>query len=256
MRGLGRFRAAKTASTQPAREKKAPILLTNEPIATMQADHRIRVMLVEDDAPVRERMAAILDSADALELVAVAATLEQARTLSALHVPAVLVTDLKLPDGNGLDLIRDNRRLYPAMEIMVVSVLGDDRIVLAAIEAGAAGYILKDSTSVNLVGAVLDLVAGRSPISTSIARTIVRRVQDRPASVPIATPQPSLTEREIDILWGIAKGFTYGDIATRLAISRNTVMTHIKNIYRKLEVNSRGEAVYAAITQNIISISN
>jgi DNA-binding NarL/FixJ family response regulator len=142
------------------------------------------------------------------------------------------------------------------MEIMVVSVLGDDRIVLAAIEAGASGYILKDSTSVNLVGAVLDLVAGRSPISTAIARTIVRRVQDRPASAPIATPLPSLTEREIDILWGIAKGFTYGDIAERLDISRNTVMTHIKNIYRKLEVNSRGEAVYAAITQNIINISN
>ncbi|PWC31272.1 response regulator transcription factor [Azospirillum sp. TSO35-2] len=219
----------------------------------MAPDRRIRVMLVEDDAPIRERMAAILRGADALDLVAIAATLEQARELCAVHVPTVLVTDLKLPDGSGLDLIRDVRRLFPAMEIMVVSVLGDERSVLAAIEAGAAGYILKDSTSVDLVGSVLDLVAGLSPISTSIARTIVRRVQGTPPAAN-EPPPPALTEREIDILWGIAKGFTYGDIAERLGISRNTVMTHIKNIYRKLEVNSRGEAVFAAINHKIISI--
>lgn len=217
-------------------------------------------MLVEDDGPIRERMAAILRAADALELVATAATMAEARVLCATHVPGVLVTDLKLPDGNGLDLIRENRRLYPAMDIMVVSVLGDERSVMTAIETGAAGYILKDSTSVDLVGAVLDLVAGRSPISTSIARTIVRRIQHRPApaapAAPPVSPLPVLTERETDILWGIAKGFTYGDIAERLGISRNTVMTHIKNIYRKLEVNSRGEAVFTAIHQNIINLKD
>lgn len=222
----------------------------------MPAGRRIRVMLVEDDAPIRERMAAILGTADPLELVAVAATLEEARTLCAQQVPAVLVTDLKLPDGSGLDLIRENRRLYPAMEIMVVSVLGDERSVLAAIEAGAAGYILKDSRSVDLVGSVLDLVAGLSPISTSIARTIVRRVQGKPTPTDPPTPLPALTERETDILWGIAKGFTYGDIAERLNISRNTVLTHIKNIYRKLEVNSRGEAVFTAINHKIINIGS
>lgn len=222
----------------------------------MPTGRRIRVMLVEDDAPIRERMAAILGTADPLELVAVAATLEEARTLCAQQVPAVLVTDLKLPDGSGLDLIRENRRLYPAMEIMVVSVLGDERSVLAAIEAGAAGYILKDSRSVDLVGSVLDLVAGLSPISTSIARTIVRRVQGKPTPTDPPTPLPALTERETDILWGIAKGFTYGDIAERLNISRNTVLTHIKNIYRKLEVNSRGEAVFTAINHKIIKIGS
>jgi DNA-binding NarL/FixJ family response regulator len=233
------------AATAPPTDK----LRMNEP-----TDHRIRVLLVEDDAPIRKRMAAILGGADALELVGTAETLEEARAQCAANVPAVLVTDLKLPDGSGLDLIRETRRLYPAMEIMVVSVLGDERSVLAAIEAGAAGYILKDSSSVDLVGSVLDLVAGRSPISTSIARTIVRRVQAQPGAAPQDTPPPALTEREIDILWGIAKGFTYGDIAERLNISRNTVLTHIKNIYRKLEVNSRGEAVFAAINHKIISI--
>lgn len=221
---------------------------------TEPTDRRIRVLLVEDETHIRNRMAAILGGAAALELVAVAETLEQARALCAAHVPAVLVTDLKLPDGSGFDLIRETRRLFPAMEIMVVSALGDERSVLAAIEAGAAGYILKDSSSVDLVGSVLELMAGRSPISTSIARTIVRRVQAQPAGAPPATPPPALTERETDILWGIAKGFTYGDIADRLGISRNTVLTHIKNIYRKLEVNSRGEAVFTAINHKIINI--
>lgn len=221
----------------------------------MPAVRRVRVMLVEDDAPIRERMAAILGNADGLELVGVAETLQQARSLCAERVPAVLVTDLKLPDGSGLDLIRETRRLYPAMDIMVVSALGDERNVLAAIEAGAAGYILKDSRPVDLVGSVLDLVAGLSPISTSIARTIVRRVQGKPAAGdPALPPPPSLTERETDILWGIAKGFTYADIAEKLGISRNTVLTHIKNIYRKLEVNSRGEAVFTAINQKIITL--
>ncbi|WP_448191401.1 response regulator [Azospirillum sp. sgz301742] len=228
-------------------------MTTDKRAEARAADHRIRVMLVEDDAPIRERMAAILGNAEPLELVAVAGNCADARTLRAAQLPAVLVTDIKLPDGSGLDLIRETRRLFPAMEIMVVSVLGDERSVLAAIEAGAAGYILKDSASVDLVGAVLDLVAGRSPISTSIARTIIRRVQAAPAAQD-ETPLPALTEREIDILWGIAKGFTYGDIAERLGISRNTVMTHIKNIYRKLEVNSRGEAVFTAIHRRIISM--
>lgn len=221
------------------------------------ADHRIRVMLVEDDAPIRERMAAILAAAEQLELVGAAADMDEARRLCAGELPAVLITDLRLPDGNGLDLIREVRATYPAMEIMVVSALGDERNVLAAVEAGAAGYILKDSASVDLVGAVLDLIAGRSPISTAIARTIIRRVQQTPpAAVASASPPPTLTDRETDILWGIAKGFTYGEIAERLNISRNTVMTHIKNIYRKLEVNSRGEAVFAAISQNIINIGD
>ncbi|MGQ9364914.1 response regulator [Azospirillum sp. ST 5-10] len=217
--------------------------------------HRIRVLLVEDDAPIRNRMAAILRGSDALDLVGVAATVTEARALCAAQVPGVLVTDLKLPDGSGVDLIRETRRLYPAMDIMVVSVLGDERSVLAAVEAGAAGYILKDTSPVDLVGSVLDLVAGQSPISTSIARTIVRRIQQAPPDTPAGeSPLPALTERETDILWGIAKGLTYADIGEQLGISRNTVLTHIKNIYRKLEVNSRGEAVFTAINHKIINL--
>lgn len=220
----------------------------------LEMDHAIRVLLVEDDVPVRDRMAEVLRSDTRFDLVGTAGTLEEGQHRCAALRPNVLLLDLKLPDGSGIGLIRHCRRSYPAMDMMVVSALGDDQTVVAAIEAGAAGYILKDSSPMDLVGCVLDLVAGRSPLSTMIARTIVRRVQaDMPLS-PDNHSMPALTEREFDILWGIAKGFTYAEVAERLRISRNTVMTHIKNLYRKLEVNSRSEAVFTAINRRIIKL--
>jgi DNA-binding NarL/FixJ family response regulator len=215
----------------------------------------IRVMIVEDDAPIRERMAAALGDDDGLDLVGMAATLADARLLCARLRPMVLITDLMLPDGSGIDLIREVRANDPAAEIMVVSALGNDQSVLEAVEAGAGGYILKDATSLDLSNAVRELVAGHSPISSSIARTIVRRVQ-RSAAGTAAPAAPKLTAREMDILWGIAKGYTYNDLADALGISRNTVPTHIKNIYRKLEVKSRSEAVFVAIDRNMIKIGN
>jgi DNA-binding NarL/FixJ family response regulator len=215
----------------------------------------ILVMLVEDDAPIRERMAAALGDDDGLDLVGMAATLADARLLCARLRPMVLITDLMLPDGSGIDLIREVRANDPAAEIMVVSALGNDQSVLEAVEAGAGGYILKDATSLDLSNAVRELVAGHSPISSSIARTIVRRVQ-RSAAGTAAPAAPKLTAREMDILWGIAKGYTYNDLADALGISRNTVPTHIKNIYRKLEVKSRSEAVFVAIDRNMIKIGN
>ena len=111
--------------------------------------------------------------------------------------------------------------MIPAAEIMVVSALGNDQSVLEAIEAGAGGYILKDAAPLDLSNSVRDLVAGHSPISSSIARTIVRRVQRSAPAVP-AEANAKLTSREMDILWGIAKGYTYNDIADLLGMSRNT----------------------------------
>ena len=164
----------------------------------------------------------------------------------------VLITDLQLPDGHGFDLIRLARKQQPDMEVMVISVLGDEQSVVTAISAGASGFLLKDARALDIVRSVRDLVAGRSPISTAVARYIIRVVQE---VEPAESPEGLLTEREMDILWGIAKGFTYKDVAKRLEISSNTVPTHIKNIYRKLEVNSRSEAVFEAVQRGLIKIS-
>jgi DNA-binding NarL/FixJ family response regulator len=213
----------------------------------------ITILLVEDDPPTLWRLQDALVKAGFD--VAAAATLGEARASLAGRVPRVLLTDLQLPDGHGVDLIREMRQRHPDTEIMVISALGDEETVISAITVGATGYILKDAFPSDIAATVRDLVVGHSPISASIARFIVRRTQtsvEPPRGPEIDTAR--LTPREIDILWGIAKGFSYAEIATNLGMSRQTVPGHIKSIYRKLEVHTRGEAVFEAVQQGLIKL--
>lgn len=215
---------------------------------------QVSVLIVEDDAPTRWRISDALARTGEFE-VAEAANLSEARTLLARAEPRVLLTDLQLPDGHGTDLIREARARHPSMEIMVISILGDEQSVISAITVGANGYLLKDAFPADIADTVRDLVRGHSPISASIARYIVRRTQaepGKPSVDPLSTVK--LTSREIDILWGIAKGFSYADVAAHLGISRQTVPGYIKSIYRKLEVNTRGEAVFEAVQQGLIKL--
>lgn len=214
----------------------------------------ITVLLVEDDAPTCGRLRDALAGAGDFE-VATAGTLAEARTALGAGCPRVLLTDLQLPDGHGSALIREVRQACPDTEIMVISILGDEESVISAITVGATGYLLKDAFPTDIAATVRELVAGHSPISASIARFIVRRTQgaaERPGVAPLNTAK--LTPREIDILWGIAKGFSYAEIAEHLGLSRQTVPGHIKSIYRKLEVNTRGEAVFEALQQGLIRL--
>lgn len=214
-----------------------------------------RVLLVEDDAPVRERLASILRNWSGGELVASCATLATATEAIRANAIDLLITDLKLPDGHGVQAIRFLRSTHPGAEAMVISALTDDQTVIEAIEAGATGYLLKDSDPINVIDAIEELLEGGSPISSTIARTIVRRLGGRPAAdAPKEDPGQQLTPREMDILWGIAKGFTYGELAERLEISKQTVPVHIKNIYRKLQANNRSEAVYEASRRGLIRL--
>ena len=216
-----------------------------------------RILLVEDDAPVRERLARIIARWPGGTLIAACATLADATAVIHDNAIDLLITDLDLPDGHGVQAIRLLRNTRPGAEAMVISVLADDRNVIDAIEAGATGYLLKDSDPIDIIDAITELLAGRSPISSAIARTIVGRMSGRTAkSEPVAEQSGAqqLTPREMDILWGIAKGFTYGELAERLDISKNTVPVHIKNIYRKLQTNNRSEAVYEASRRGLIRL--
>tara|TARA_R110000851_G_scaffold333463_1_gene513458 strand:+ start:2440 stop:3093 length:654 start_codon:yes stop_codon:yes gene_type:complete len=210
----------------------------------------VRILLLEDDDPLRERFAGIVDDWPGGELVAACATLEEALAVLDQQSVDVLMTDLNLPDGHGIEAIRRLRQVNAEADAMVISVLADDETVLAAIEAGAVGYLLKDADPIELVEAIENLRAGHSPISSSIARILVRRM-NKPAD---QEPGPALTPREMEILRGIAKGFTYTELAEWLSISRQTVPVHIKNIYRKLAANNRSEAVYEASRRGLIRL--
>ncbi len=228
--------------------------MTDDPSKTRDAGPW-RVILTEDDEPVRNRLATLLRGWEGAELVAECGTLEQSLAAIGTHVVDLLITDLKLPDGHGTEAIRRLRAAQPEAEAMVISVLADETTVLDAIEAGASGYLLKDAESIDLIEAIDDVMAGRSPISSRIARVLVRRLgMNGRDSQPAEPVKNLLTAREMDIIWGIAKGFTNAEIAERLGISRQTVPVHIRNIYRKLEASNRSEAVFEASRLGLIRL--
>jgi DNA-binding NarL/FixJ family response regulator len=211
-----------------------------------------RVFLVEDDAPTREHLARAVESHPALALIGRAATVAEGLAQLAREAPDVLLTDLGLPDGSGIELIRALRGRAPGALAMVVTALGDEKTVIAAIEAGASGYLLKDGSFAEIGAALLELVAGGSPISPSIARYVLRRLQHEGAGA--TADAPKLTAREHEVLTLIAKGFSFPEIAGLLMVSAHTVTSHVRHIYEKLEVSSRASAVYEAVQLGLIRL--
>jgi DNA-binding NarL/FixJ family response regulator len=210
------------------------------------------VLLLEDDPVTRDRLAGIVTAAPGLDLAAAVSDVRSAMAWLGAHpAPAVLLADLQLPDGSGIDVIRWLRTHKPPTESMVISVFGDEAHVVAAIEAGATGYLLKDASAEAIGEAIVRLIAGESPISSAIARHLLRRFQPS-TTAPAEAPHSPLTHREGEVLQLIAKGLSYQRIADALGMSPHTVTTHIKQIYRKLAVNSRGEAVFEAMQLGLL----
>lgn len=179
----------------------------------------------------------------------------------------LLLVDLGLPDGSGLQIIRHCAQRYPNSDIMVLTMSSDEDQVLACIEAGAAGYVLKNAGRQNIVRALLDLHCGGSPISPLIARKVLARMRSEVKPVPATearvleipvdvSPSVSLTKREGAILELIARGDSYAEVAQILSVSVGTVQTHVKNIYAKLSVHSRGEAVYEAQRRGLLQFES
>ena len=209
-----------------------------------------RMLVVDDDDAFRESVCAAIARDDDMVLAAQGNSVATAREAIANVDFDVALIDLGLPDGNGIDLIREISLTLPAVDMMVVTVFGDEAHVLASIEAGATGYLLKRSLTDTLGETVRELRAGGSPISPVIARQLLQRFKRNPAESPQPTAavvdDGGLSEREREVLLFIAKGFTVGEIANMLHLSAHTVATHVKHIYRKLAVHSRTEAVFEA----------
>ncbi|TCS38522.1 LuxR family two component transcriptional regulator [Paucimonas lemoignei] len=216
----------------------------------------IRVLIVEDDAVTRTALSLSIQAEPTLMLAGAFDSMQPA--LEWMHTGAmdVLLTDLGLPDGSGVDVIRACRRLHPHCDIMVLTMSANEADVVACIEAGACGYLLKDGPKNDIARSVLSMREGGSPMSPLIARMVLERIRaPKPSPAPHEKKSRAvvqLTKREIAILDLIARGETYGNIATMLSVSVGTVQTHIKSIYSKLSVHSRGEAVFEAQRRGLL----
>jgi DNA-binding NarL/FixJ family response regulator len=216
----------------------------------------LKVALVEDDIAFQNSFAAAVGSSTDMRLIGMAHNVAQARKMLAGDPLDVLVVDLGLPDGSGIDVIRDAHAAWPDCGIMVSTTFADEKHVIASIEAGAAGYLLKDSSPEKIADEIRALHAGGSPISPRIARQILLRFRPaEPAPQPEATIEPMaspLSPREREALELITKGFSYDEIAELMLVSRNTVMTFVRRIYQKLEVTSKAEAIFEARNHGIL----
>jgi DNA-binding NarL/FixJ family response regulator len=205
------------------------------------------VALVEDDRDTRARLAASIRAQASLKLLAEYTTGAEALAGLDPGAPDVLLVDLGLPDISGLEVVRFVAERYPGCDILVISIFGDEANVLAALEAGARGYLLKGSLQHDIAFDIQDIRNGGSPLSPIIARRVLKRLQaPGDASVRNTEDETTLTAREGEILQAISRGYSYAETAQMLGISVGTVHTFLKRIYRKLAVHSKTEAVFEA----------
>lgn len=226
-----------------------------------------RVLVVEDDPNMRDFFAQSVSRCPDLALVASAATVAEAKNWLNLHMNSVdvLLVDLGLPDGSGLDVIRHAACTSPACESLVISMFGDEDNVLASIEAGALGYIHKDSAPADIAQTILEMKDGASPISPMIARKVLTKYANSrsPLTAVGATgklhrnaaaddPGGILSAREQEVLTEISLGYSYAEIARQKQVSVHTVQSHVKNLYAKLSVHTKLAAVNEARRRGLL----
>ena len=204
------------------------------------------VIVVEDEKLIRRFVRAALEDEGCR--VVEAGTSAQGLLECATHKPDLVVLDLGLPDGNGIELIGELRHADPGMGILVISAWSTEDAILSALRAGANGYVLKERDDLEVTLSIRSVLRGGAPIDPFIARRIIAELQPPAGQVPHKEipPESALSTREIQILRLVADGMTNREIAERVSLSRFTVDTHIKRIYRKLAVSSRVTAVQEA----------
>lgn len=208
----------------------------------------IRVVLADDHAVVRKGIREFLEEDPAIRIVAEASDGEEAIALVAREKPDVAVFDIQMPKLNGIEATRRVKKEFPHTRVLMLTAYDDDPYIFAALQAGANGYLLKTARSDELVHAVHAIAAGESALSPSVTKKLVARAT---SSSPGEVIEP-LTEREMEILRFAAKGLGNKQIGAALSISDRTVQGHLANIYAKLHVSTRTEAVMFAVREKWI----
>lgn len=234
----------------------------------------ISVAILEDEAHVRRSLENAVRADSGLSLAFSAQNVKDAKALALTHTAQVYLVDLGLPDADGREFIRWIAANQPGASSMVVTVFGDDEHIVSSFAAGAVGYLLKDAPPAEIAQRIAELVAGGSPISPSVARRMLQRFKsDQGFADSVSAPlmagpmsgpaphakaarapcdEPHLSERENEVLRLIEKGLTYDEIAQALGITWHTVTGYLRRVYKKLEVNSRGEAVFEARQRGLL----
>lgn len=201
---------------------------------------RIRVAIVEDNETIRESLGLILDGSPGFGCAGAWETAEEAvREIPKRSVDVVLM-DINLPKQSGIECVRQLKALLPNLQVIMLTIEDDSRAVFDSLAAGATGYLVKNLPPIQILAAVEEVHRGGSPMSSQIARLLVRKFQE---TSPQPGAAPALTPRETEVLSLAAKGYRSKEIADELSLSTQTVQTHFRNIYEKLHVRSRTEAV-------------
>lgn len=211
----------------------------------------IAVGVVEDDPEVRLLFERAVRQHPRLALMYGAATAQQAIEMAQLRRVDVLLVDLGLPDRDGREVIRWFATHQPDVLSMVVTVFADEEHVVSSFEAGAVGYLLKDTPSEQLGQRVVELFEGGSPISPTVARSVIRRFSPALRGTTTSLDNP-LSQRELEVLRLIERGLTYEEVASTLGLTWHTVTGYLRRVYRKLEVNSKSQAVFEARQRGIL----
>lgn len=213
-------------------------------------EQTIRILIADDHPVVRKGIKALLNTEPGLEVVGEAADGEQAVTKARILKPDVILMDLSMPRKDGVQAISEIRQEIPEAKILVLTSFAEDKRVIAAIEAGALGYLLKDSSPQELIRAVRTVHQGESSLHPTVAHKLIHRFQRSSEE----NQTESLTAREIKVLRLIAEGLSNHDIAKKLFISEPTVRTHVSNILRKLRLDNRTQAALYALREGFASL--
>jgi len=213
-------------------------------------EKQIRIVLADDHAVVRKGIREFLEEDAAIRVVGEASDCEQAVALVAREKPDVAVFDIQMPRMNGMDAARRVKQDFPNTRVLMLTAYDEDPYIFAALQAGASGYLLKTAGSDELIRAVHAIAAGENALSPAIAKKLVQRAAGgKPTQDETLEP---LTERELDVLRLAAKGMGNKQIGVALSISDRTVQGHLANIYAKLRVTTRTEAVLFAVREKWI----
>ena len=206
---------------------------------------KLRILIAEDSAPFRQGLRSLLQSVDALEVVGEATSGQAAIQLAGQLQPDIVLMDLQMPGLNGIEATRQIVYTSPHISILMLTMFEDDESVFAALRAGARGYLLKGALKAEIVRAIQGVASGEAIFGPTIARRLMQYFSaPRPAAPPQAFPE--LTDREREILDLIAQHHTNVEIAERLSLAPKTVRNHVSNIFTKLQVIDRAQAIIRA----------